>query len=1149
MRWIFATYILTFWAGLVNAQSSHDRCKYITTFGVEFPLDTISVIPSSISFDTREGEEIVFKYNPNTGNIFIDKSAVHDSLMVCYTTIPLALFQPHYRRDLAELDNDNTRTKEETNSQEAPIVLDQREELFETEGLNKSGSLSRGVSFGNAQNVVVNSNLNLQLDGKLTDDVSIRASITDQNIPYQPEGNTAQIQDIDNVFIELYNDNFNLIAGDVVFQNKESHFLRYYKNVQGGIVNLNYKTGKSGNASTSLGASVAKGKFASLNISAQEGVAGPYRVVIPDASRIAIIIANSEKVFIDGKQMQRGYDYDYIIDYDKAELTFTSRVLITQYTRIRIDVEYSDQNFGRSIFAFNHYQTQGKVDFFMNYYSEKDNRNNPLKFELSNNDKQYLSTIGDSLDEAFKDGAKTADYNSRKIQYELVDTVDSDNVMHQVFRHISNSSTQLYDVAFGEVAQNQGDYIRINDLVNGVVFEWVSPVNGQSQGNFIPAQKIYPPSKKSMFNGGVSVDITEHEKVFSEMAFTANDLNLFSELDSDDDQDLGYWLGYESKNRPLMGKMKMNSGLSFERNGKYFNPIDRFRYIEFDRDWNYNPNAVQDQTEDNIMRADIALFSDPANILGYQLVRRHRGEYVDGAQHIFQLKKKISRVNVHSDAFIMRNSAFSFNSSWDRLNLELKYPTAIWVPGYRYALDRNVIKDLDSDSVISTEMNFQEHTFFVQSNDTLKTQFRLDYSYREDQFPFQGEMMLSNIAQTSNFSVAHNGQDQRVNAVITYRNSRPQNTNDQNEETINTRLDWYASILKRHVSSDLNYTVGSGREIKKEFLFIEVPTGQGTHTWRDDNGNGVQELNEFYLAINPDEKNFAKIFVPTNEYVFAHVNNLNYRLNAEMPGNWEGQGGMKSFLSKWSSISTVSSQRKITDNSLKARFLPFGNNIYENDLISSRLTLGTRFFFNRKDPRFGLDLGANILDNKQLLSGGFERRTNDYRSANFRSNFKKVFSINLRLKDGEVNNQSDFLEGKNYRVEYYEISPEIAWQPTVHFRISGMYSYRSKNALQTDEDGYSNINEGTLSLIFNKSGNVSINAQAKISSIDFKGQQNSPLGYELLEALRPGNNFLWNFVLQKKLVAGLQLSMNYEGRKSSENETIHIGRMQVSVLF
>jgi len=66
---------------------------------------------------------------------------------------------------------------------------------------------------------------------------------------------------------------------------------------------------------------------------------------------------------------------------------------------------------------------------------------------------------------------------------------------------------------------------------------------------------------------------------------------------------------------------------------------------------------------------------------------------------------------------------------------------------------------------------------------------------------------------------------------------------------------------------------------------------------------------------------------------------------------------------------------------------------------------------------------------------------------------------------------------------------------------------------------------------------------------DFEGEENSPVGYQILEGLKPDENFTWNLLFNQKLNATLNLSLNYFGRKSEESKTIHTGTVQLKALF
>ena len=78
---------------------------------------------------------------------------------------------------------------------------------------------------------------------------------------------------------------------------------------------------------------------------------------------------------------------------------------------------------------------------------------------------------------------------------------------------------------------------------------------------------------------------------------------------------------------------------------------------------------------------------------------------------------------------------------------------------------------------------------------------------------------------------------------------------------------------------------------------------------------------------------------------------------------------------------------------------------------------------------------------------------------------------------------------------------------------------------------------------------TSIRSKLTYARIAFNGSGNSAVAYAMLDGLQDGRNFLWNLSIDRQLSRSVQLSLNYEGRKTGENRMVHVGRAQVRAIF
>jgi len=1138
-------YIITFFlfiTGVLNAQinSKAFRKKTLFVANSQISIDTLSITPNSVKITYLDGSKLdTSKYIvlPLSAKLF-PKQAINDSLTIQYRILQYNFIKKHNLLDSTIIIADSSVNYK-------PIrfsALPENRDLFGTKGLNKSGSISRGAFFGNNQNLSLNSNLNLQLSGEISPGINITASVTDDNIPIQPQGNTQQLQDFDQVFIQVFSAPWKLKAGDFWLKKPKGYFLSYNKRAQGAT--YQYFT-KDNRFKTQISTAISKGKFARNVIQGIEGNQGPYKLVGEENELFVIILSGTERVYIDGKQLTRGQEQDYTIDYNTAELSFTTNHLITKDKRIVVEFQYSDKNYARILLQNSNEFKKDNTTYYFNYYSEQDSKNQPLQQDLQTQDLAILNSVGDNLNSAISQSIDSVEFSTEIVLYKKIDSLG-----YTYYQYSTSEDSAFYQLSFSNVGQGNGDYIQNDFSAFGRIYSWVFPdtVNGVliHNGDYNPVRLLATPKKRQMITGGFERKLDKTSLLKFEMAMSNTDLNTFSQIDNADN------LGFSGKlsarkTKNLSSFWNLKYKLDAESISRTFSRIERFRAVEFERNWNVQRQDLYGNQYSAI--AGIELLGNNKEKLAYNFNTYHIDTSYSGYKNevnIFIDKK------VHIDfkgSYLYSDG--SKNTSFLRHKSDVYYKTKFFKIGFKDINEENVFSI--SDSILINSYRFYDWQIYCEQADSIKNKFRIYYQERYDWI--SNNISLKKAVKAKSIGIKQSivtNVNHKLNisaAIRSLDTTSPSLVNIVPENTMTGRVDYKLKVLKGMINSSTYYELGSGLELKKEFIYIEVPIGQGIYTWIDYNNDGVKDLAEFELAQYQDQATYIRVFTPSNEYVKVHSYQLSEIINIKPRYYFKKNVKAVKLLNRFSYQLALRQEKKTSAENISDFISPFTNNISDTLLQSISNSFRNSMFFNRSNPKFGMEYSYRQYASKLLLVSGFDSRQNQNNELKIRWNIKRVITMLINIENSTKYNNSDYAPTRNYSLFIEKYNAKLSYQPNTKFRFSiiGDYSEKQNDLQYGGEKAF--ISDFGTELRYNKASKGSLTMNMNYIYINYYGEASSSVAFEMLEALQPGNNSTWNISYQRTLANNLQLTFSYNGRKSFETKSIHTGGVQLRAFF
>jgi hypothetical protein len=1099
-------------------------------------IDTISISPRFFSLRTKQGQIIdstMYRVDFSTSIITFKETYrfTTDSVDVRFQALPEFLTRVYQLGDPRVILANNSR-------QEQLVALKKvrpAEPYIPFEGLQTSGSITRGFRSGNNQNGVVDSEFDLRITGQLNEKVSLRASIQDANVPQTQNGYSQRLDEFDQIFIELFSDDWSIRAGDVDLQQAGYQFNNFTKKVQGISGAITFKNEKSTSYATAAGALV-RGTFNISRFTGKEGNQGPYKLTGQNGELFILVVSGSERVFVNGIPLTRGENADYVIDYNAGEVRFTPTFPITSEMRISIEYQYSERNFTRVIgYAAGGYSSK-KLSIDSYVYTESDAKNQPLQQNLSEEQVDILASAGDDDSLAIAPSASQDEFSENKILY-------TRSIVNGEERYTfsQDPTAQLFNVRFSFVGNNQGNYRLINDQAIANIYEYIAPINGVPQGNFEPVVQLFAPEQLTIYGAKALYNPFETTDIITEIAASSNDLNKFSAIDDDNNQGVAVKLGISQRLLKKKQPWKVIARLNADYIQENFRNVERVYNIEFSRDWN-----LDEEAGDQLFYTtgiDVALDSTISSSYNFQLLEFSQS--YTGKKHQINGSYRENGWIASFRGSVLNTKSASQNSDFNRVEMDVLKRIKKNYVGLRYETEDNQQRDIATDILTPLSQKFQNYEAYIGRGDTINTFVELGYRRRENDSLRNNELERVNFS--NNYYIKSQlikNNSSNLSVFINYRTLKSVAEDREDEVSLNSRLLYRKKFLEGMILSNTTYETNSANIAQQDFTYVAVNPGQGTFTWIDYNNDGVQDLNEFEIAQFQDQASFVRVLLPNQVFLPTHQNRFSQTLSLN-PASWSSQTGIKKVLSSFFNQTGYTIDRMVERVGNTFDLNPFKTT---DDQLGLNLNFRNSLFFNRGKQRYTTNYTYLSTSNENLQSIGSIASELESHQLSFLHKIAEQWLFSLNAQTGFNSSTSENFANRNFKILDDLLKPQISYLFNESNRVDFFYEYQDKENEVNIPTTLTQHNLG-VGWSFNQTQKYAVNGELRYVDNQFSGQAFSPVGFQMLEGLQPGSNITWNLLFQKKITQFLDLNLNYNGRSTESSRTVHNGSVQLKAYF
>ena len=1130
-----------------------------------------SIRPSS-DIDIENGWSILpnsyWRWDPSSGDWWMTDQAK--------TTVafPIDLIFV-YQRSLVEPVLNQQMIREKI-QQQLDLRAAQETEPFQ---LEQSGRITRGIVTGSNQQISLESGLDIQLTGTIGDETQLSAILTDRNIPFQPDGTTQSIREFDQLIIQITHPNHALKMGDVDVSMIGAPTHRLNRRIQGVYAEQSLISKKGAESRIASLASQTRGVYTNEQISPVEGVQGPYRLQGAMNNPFTIILAGTEKVYLNGVLLKRGIDQDYIIDYSLGEINFSSQQLIRNESRIFVEYEYVENGFSRSLLASEVAYTSPDKRFTFNSMVSREADNNGILAQdlLTESDIQQLKTAGDQTTIGIDSGRPWQGNLDRSRAYIRVDTLWNDQ-MFTIYKKVNDPEipqSELVQVQFTRVGVNEGEYKRLETGLNVPIYEWV----GENSGDFTSEIELPTPIAHQVVSFEGSYALQENVRLSGNWSLSSFDVNRYSAKDNEDNIGLAYQGEVEWGSNMFGAEHSRIRGYMRKVDARY-QGTERIREVEYQRLFDVEASIVEEQVFGGEWEWQQSEKEIQLGLIHFRAGSEERIRQTSTLR--MGASERISLV--YQQDFVRRLSSVGGMGYWFRqkgtVGLPLKKMSEMSPPsiiiGVDFEQEDQRRRKVGSDSLISPSQRFWSVGPSITGLHT-KWDWKASWMLREEDYSYDGMWVPNSSAIEQRYQVNWRANEHILGKQEIHFRTRNSSKGPDAEPfdqdggqegylsqknigmVIVSQLEW--GQINQNGKVFWDYDASTRRRSNFQEIYVYVGPELGQYVWIDDNQDRLQQITEFYPELSSNEGEYIKRLLPGDDYQSL------IQVNTRLRYSWMPFETRLSNRPLWQALQLNVDLRVSEDNSqdklTKVLFLQPSTIMQQPWTVEGTLGALGRLEFTPNPT------GIQVYVEWDNSSSVHQRNVEVVQSAQQVLKVEGGYRFNKALLSGFMGSRShlfeysDQLSLRNYSLTKHSIESSISARINRSWNIKAVLKHSRFDDNHSFAQEFVSVVDPAIIFpsftirqwqyrmeqIIYVPGGVQARLQVAIQEFNSANTLNSYIGYRLTEGMGLGRSARWDLNTQYRWKDWLELQVEYHGRTGENAPVIHTVQLSFNALF